>query len=107
MMRGEVVVVALSGDLGKPRPAVVVQSDLLSGTTTVVVLPITSTLVDAPLIRHPVAPEPRNGLRVASQIMVDKPSAVRRERIGQTIGRLDEADMTVINRLMALVLGIA
>lgn len=107
MMRGDVVVVALSGDLGKPRPAVVVQSDLFNSTATVVVLPITSTLVDAPLIRHPVAPDPRNGLRVVSQVMVDKPSSVRRERIGQTIGRLAEADMTVVNRLMALVLGLA
>ncbi len=32
MRRGDIVIVAFSGDFGKPRPAVIVQSDYLNDT---------------------------------------------------------------------------
>jgi mRNA interferase MazF len=62
MKRGDVVTVAVTGDYGKPRPAVVVQTDLLNDThASVVVCLVTSTLLEAPLLRLTVEPSPRNG----------------------------------------------
>jgi mRNA interferase MazF len=106
--RGEVVTVALPGDYGKPRPAVVVQADLFNEThASVTVAPVTSTLVNAPLFRLAVEPSARNGLRALSQVMVDKLTTVRRERIGSSIGELEPELLTRVNRALALWLGIA
>jgi mRNA interferase MazF len=106
--RGDLVTVALPGDYGKPRPAVVVQADLFNEThASVTVAPVTSTLVNAPLFRLAVEPSPRNGLRALSQVMVDKLTTVRRERIGATIGELEAETLTRVNRALALWLGIA
>lgn len=108
MTRGELVTVALPGDYGKPRPAVVVQADVFNEThASVTVAPVTSTLVSAPLFRLAVEPSPRNGLRALSQVMVDKLTTVRRERIGATIGVLEPETLTRVNRALALWLGIA
>lgn len=63
MQRGDLVTVALQGDLGKPRPALVVQSDLFSAHPSVTVLPVTSELVDAPVFRLTLVPDARNGLQ--------------------------------------------
>ena len=62
-MRGDIVTVAMQGDFGKPRPALVIQSDQFVEHTSVTVLPITSTLVNAPLLRITVQPDPENGLQ--------------------------------------------
>ena len=62
MRRGDFVTVAMQGDFGKPRPALVIQSDQFSEHTTVTVLPVTSTLVAAPLLRVTVQPTPESGL---------------------------------------------
>jgi mRNA interferase MazF len=106
--RGEVVTVALPGDYGKPRPAVVLQADLFNEThASVTVAPVTSTLVSAPLFRLALEPSARNGLRALSQVMVDKLTTVRRERIGASIGELEPEALTRVNRALALWLGIA
>ena len=78
MRRGTIVTVAMPGDDGKPRPAVVIQSERLAATDSLLVCPLTSTQRDAPLYRLAVAPDAENGLRQASDIMVDKITAVRR-----------------------------
>jgi mRNA interferase MazF len=102
-----VVVVAMSGDYGKTRPAVVVQNDLVGEThASLVVCPFSSHLIDAPLFRITVQPQPHNGLAVASQVMVDKVSAVKRERVRQVVGRLDAETMVRVNRSLALWLGL-
>ena len=105
--RGDLIVIALQGDFGKPRPALVIQSDLFSEHPTVTVLPVTSDIRDAPLIRLTVQPTPENGLQAPSQIMVDKAHTVAREKTGQKIGRLDSALMVTVNRALALFLGFA
>jgi mRNA interferase MazF len=106
--RGELVTVALPGDYGKPRPAIVVQADLFNEThASVTVAPVTSTLVNAPLFRLAVEPSPGNGLRALSQVMVDKVMTVRRERIGASIGELEPEMLKRVNRALALWLGIA
>ena len=108
MSRGDLVVVALAGDYGKPRPALVVQSDLFSGThPSVTVMPVTSTIVDAPLFRLIVEPSTTNGLRSLSQIMVDKLTTVRASRVGKPIGRLEGDSMQRVNRALALWCGLA
>lgn len=101
------VTVALQGDFGKPRPALLVQSDRFETSATVTVLLISSTLVDAPLFRVSVEPSVENGLQVASQVMVDKAMTVRRERIGAVIGRLDDDMMLAVERSLALWFGLA
>ncbi|WP_336809481.1 type II toxin-antitoxin system PemK/MazF family toxin [Bosea sp. MMO-172] len=107
MKRGDLVTVAIAGDFGKPRPALVVQADPFDLTATVTLLLISSDLVDAPLIRLTVEPNSINGLRLASQIMVDKAMTVRRDRIGQVFGRLDPEMMIAVNRSLALFLGLS
>jgi len=105
--RGAVVVVALQGDYGKPRPALVVQSDMFSTLPSVTILPITSDLRDAPLYRIGIEASPETGLHKPSQIMVDKPQTVPREKVGQVVGHLDYGIMVAVNRAMALFLGFA
>lgn len=108
MKRGDVVTVALPGDFGKPRPAIVVQSDLFNKThQSVTLLPLTSTLVDAPLFRMIINPGKKNGLAKVSQVMVDKVMTVRRDRVGKPVGRLDADEMLRVSRTLALWLGIA
>lgn len=107
MKRGDLVTVALQGDYGKPRPALVIQSDQFPGTASVVVLPITSTLVDAPLLRLTVEPDAANGLRATSQIMLDKPMTVKADKIGSAFGSLDGVVMVSVSRSLALFLGLA
>ncbi len=107
MKRGEIVTVAVQGDYGKPRPAVVIQSDWLAETESVLVCLLTSTTRETPLYRLTVPSTPETGLRQVSQIMVDKIMAVRRDKCGPAIGRLDEVATLALNRLLALVIGLA
>lgn len=108
LRRGDLVVVALPGDFGKPRPALILQSDLFLAThPSVTVLPITSEIRDAPLFRIVVEPSRSNGLRKISQIMVDKPMTFRRDKIGAPIGRLDDDLLVRVNRALILWLGIS
>jgi mRNA interferase MazF len=107
MRRGDLVTVALQGDLGKPRPALVIQSDLFNEHPSITVLPVTSELRDAPLFRVAVIPDEMNGLSKPSQVMVDKPLSVSREKIGTVIGRLDGGTLLAVNRALAVFLGFA
>ena len=107
MRRGDLVTVALQGDLGKPRPALVIQSDLFDMHPSVTILPVTSELRDAPLFRIAVNPGESNGLSRPSQVMVDKPQSVAREKIGEVFGRLDDGAMLAVNRALAVFLGFA
>jgi mRNA interferase MazF len=108
MRRGDVVIVAGSGDYEKPRPAVIVQTDAFPDThASVVICQLTSELVEAPDFRITIDPSENNGLRARSQIMADKPATVRRARIGQSIGRLDAGDVGRLNTALAFVTGLA
>jgi len=73
----------------------------------VVVCQLTSELAEAPDFRITIDPQPENGLRLTSQVMADKPVTIRRERIGQKIGRLDNQDMARLSAALAFVLGFA
>ena len=105
--RGSLVTVALPGDYGKPRPALVIQSDAFQELPSVTLLPLTSGLRSAPLMRLSVEPTPANGLEKLSQIMIDKAYTVPLEKIGTSIGRLSEETMLAVNRALAVFLGLA
>ncbi|RYF50353.1 MAG: type II toxin-antitoxin system PemK/MazF family toxin [Cytophagaceae bacterium] len=107
MKRGDLVTIALPGDFGKPRPALVIQADQFDETGTVTVLLVTGTLVDAPLIRTTVEPTPANGLKKRSQVMVDKAMSVKRDKIGAPIGELNPEGMLAVTRALAVFFAIA
>lgn len=105
MKRGDVVVAAPRGDYGKPRPCVVIQSDLFEPTESLLVCLITSDVADAADLRLTLSPSSSNGLRVASQVMVEKITAVRRERC-RKIGALKPTEIGRLNALLAMVIGL-
>jgi mRNA interferase MazF len=106
-MRGDLVAVAMQGDFGKRRPALVMQADPFDGHPSVTVLPVTSTLLDAPLLRITVLPSPLNGLQTISQVMVDKTLTVRKDKVGPAFGRLEPDRLVEVERCLAVFLGIA
>jgi mRNA interferase MazF len=103
--RGSVVVVA-HGEFGRPRPAVVVQTDDLGYTTTLLVCPITSVTTEKLPIRPTIDPKIENGLRVQSQIMTDKMAALPREHIRRVIGTIDAATRNRLDTALLVVLGL-
>ncbi len=107
MKRGDLVTVSLSGDYGKPRQALVIQSDLFDEHPSITILPITSDLRNTPLFRITIEPSDENGLRKRSQVMVDKSHTVAREKLSIPFGKIDDTLMLTINRALALFLGFA
>jgi mRNA interferase MazF len=105
--RGDLVTIALPGAYGKPRPALIIQSDLFDEHPSMTILPVTSELRDTPLFRVLVEPDTGNGLHKRSQVMIDKAQTVPREKVGETFGRLDDATMLAITRALAVFLGFA
>jgi mRNA interferase MazF len=106
MMRGDLVTIAVQGDFGKPRPALVIQANQFSEHSSATVLPITSTLVVAPLLRVTVQPSAENGLQKPSQVMVDKAMTVKRDKVGPAFGRIDANALVEVERCLAVFLGI-
>ncbi|HUZ33239.1 MAG TPA: type II toxin-antitoxin system PemK/MazF family toxin [Xanthobacteraceae bacterium] len=104
--RGDVVIVAY-GELGRPRPAIIVQADELGGsTTTLVACPITSEVVEKLAIRPIVEATDSNGLHVRSQIMTDRLLAIPRARVRQAIGTIDAQTSDRLDGALLLVLGL-
>ena len=107
MRRGDLVTIVLPGAYGKPRPALLIQSDLFDEHPSITILPVTSELRETPLFRVLVEPSEGNGLHKRSQVMVDKAQTVPREKVGAVFGHLDETTMLAVTRAMAVFLGIA
>ena len=107
MMRGDLVTIAMQGDFGKPRPALVIQANQFSELSSATVLPMTSTLVAAPLLRVTVQPNAENGLQKPSQVMVDKAMTLKRDKVGPTFGHIDADALVEVERCLAVFLGIA
>ena len=107
MRRGDLVTIALQGDFGKPRPALVIQSDLFDAHPSVTILPVTSELRELPLFRISIPAGEKNGLSKPAQVMVDKPQTVSRDKVGSIIGRLDDETLLAVNRSLAIFLGLA
>jgi len=107
MKRGDLITIVLQGDYGKPRPALIIQSDYFGAHPSVTVLPITSVLRATPLFRVMVEPTETNGLRQPSQVMVDKCMTVAKEKVGDVFGNLETIQMLEVDRCLAVFLGIA
>ena len=100
--RGDVVICVASGDYGKPRPAVVIQSDFFDKHQSCTLLPLTSELYPAKLFRIDIEPTTENGLEKLSQVMVDKITTVSLVRIKQGIGRLNDEQMDKISDAISI-----
>ena len=108
MKRGDVVTVAIQGDFGKPRPVLVLQSDVFNDIhATVTVALISSDLIEAPIFRLDIEANPQSGLSKPSQVQIDKLMSIRAEKMGTVIGELNDAMMVRVNRSLALWLGLA
>jgi mRNA interferase MazF len=107
MNRGNFVTIAMQGDFGKPRPALVIQSDQFNEHATVTVLLVSSTLIDAPLFRVTVQPDKINNMQKPSQVMVDKAMTVKRDKLGEAFGSAGDEVMLEVGRCLAVFLGIA
>jgi mRNA interferase MazF len=84
LKRGDIVTVAAQGDYGKPRPALIVQADVFNDIhASITVVPLTGTIINAPLFRITLDPSRQNGLSRVSQIMVDTVLTLPREKIGK------------------------
>ena len=104
--RGDILIV-VHGDLGRPRPAVVVQTDAIGNqTSTILVSPVTSDLTEHLPLRPMLEPDAVNGLRSRSQIMVDKTLAIQRNGIRKLVGRLDASATERLDRALMVVLGL-
>jgi len=101
--RGDIVICALSGDYGKPRPAVVIQSDLFNPTHhSITLCPITSHLIGAPLFRISLTPNELTGITLASQIMIDKVTTIKSEKITKKTGKISSEEMQKLNDALKL-----
>lgn len=107
MKRGDLISVALARDYGKPRPAIVVQSDGFEHLQSVTVVPLTSHSLSLEVFRVMLEPTEENGLRLPSQVMIDKIAALPLAKTGRLIGRVSDADMDRVNRALAVFLGFA
>lgn len=107
MKRGDIWTVAGGAAAGKPRPAVIVQDDRFDANDSVVVCPLTTDPTPAPIFRIPVQPNSRNGLKTPCRMMVDKVTAVPRNRLGTLVGSLGSDDMRRLNRAVFVFLGLS
>jgi mRNA interferase MazF len=106
--RSDIVLVALPGDFGKPRPALIVQSNIFNEQPfSVIVCPLTTEAVDAPAIRISVEPTEATGLHERSYIMIDKIASVRPQRLRNTIGTIDDGIMRQVDSALMIILGLA
>ena len=99
--------IAGDGYAGKPRPTVIVQDDRFDATASITVCAFTTDLTDTPLIRLPVSPTGRNGLRSASRVMVDKITTISKSQMGKQVGQLDQEDLARLDRAIIVFLGLA
>jgi mRNA interferase MazF len=107
LIRGDLVTCSVRGDFGKPRPAVVIQSDKFAHTNSVTLVLLTGTLVkDAPLTRLEVYPTAANGLRKVSHIMIDRVTTLPKEQLGPAFGRLENDILRLVEERVAAFLGL-
>jgi mRNA interferase MazF len=106
--RGNVVLIVAPGDMGKPRPGIIVQADELGeATTSVLVCPMSSEVTELHRLRPVVEPTASNGLRLRSQIMTDKINALRRDHVRQVLGSIDAEVSEQLDSALLVVLGLA
>ena len=108
MKRGEIWTISGGADyVGKPRPAIIIQSDNFDSTPSITVCPLTTAAIKTVYARFAIDPSAANGLEAASHAMVDKISTIPKAKSGRRIGQLDTEDILRLNGAIALFLGLA
>lgn len=108
MKRGEIWTVAGAGAYtGEPRPVVIIQDDRFDAINSITICPLTSDPTDAPLVRVRIEPNDRNRLRSPSHLMVDKITTVPKAKLGARVGRINDREITQLNRAILVFLGLA
>lgn len=108
MRKGDVVIVPGGPDYGKVRPAIVVQADAVTRVwNSVFVCPQSSHPTEVETFaRISLDASPDNGLRVPSQIMVDKITTYPLDRVRGPIGPIDEKSVEALNVSLVVLLGL-
>jgi len=106
-VRGEIWTVTGGADTSKPRLVMIMQARFFSETDSVSVLPLTTTEVEAPLLRMPITAAPFTGLAGDSWLMIDKVTTIRRASLGERVGWVHRWDLSKAEHLLAVFLGIA
>lgn len=109
MKRGDIIVLNLGGNVGKPRPALVIQANILNENdelATTIVLPITSELLNMEVIRYKLEPTKTNGLQLVSQVMIDKIMQIEKCRIQKIVGHITKKQIEDIEARLLAILGI-
>ncbi|MBK8460442.1 MAG: type II toxin-antitoxin system PemK/MazF family toxin [Micropruina sp.] len=107
MKRGEIWTVAGGVYAAKPRPALIIQEDLFGETTSVTVVPLTSTLTDAPFLRVRISNSDLAGLDRVNDIMVDKLTTIHRSNVHNRLGRLASEQLVEVEQALMAFLGLA
>jgi len=108
MERGDIVIIAAPGDYGKPRPAVIVQSNELtdSGIGSIVVCLMTSSLKKTPATRVTILPTPANGLQRTTNVMAEKLFTLPSTKITKRIGSLTADEQTELDHALTFALSL-
>jgi mRNA interferase MazF len=106
LKRGDIVLIVLTGEFGKPRPALVIQTDTAFPSEYITCIPITGTLKRVPDVRIPIDPTLQNGLTKPSELMVDLVQTASLSRFRDIIGRIDTETMTLVEKSLSLHLGL-
>ena len=107
LKRGDIVRILPGVPGKKPRRGVIIQSDSLSDAENVLACPIVKGSPGAPIYRMTITPKEPASPGLAQEIVVDKVMTVPRARCESVVGRLAPSDMAAVNRLLALVFGLA
>lgn len=107
MNRGEIWTAAGGVYSSKPRPVLLIQDDLFSNSDSVVVVPFTTTNIDASISRIAIPSDELSGTNSHSYAMVDKVTTIRRSSLRERVGRVSAAQMVEVERSLLVFLGIA
>jgi mRNA interferase MazF len=106
--RGEIWTAAGGPDYaGKPRPVIILQSDRFDATASVTLCPLTAGHVQTVYARFAIEPSEANGLKLRSYAMVDKITTLPRSKLGYLMGRLNAAELMMLDQRVVLFLGLA
>ena len=105
LKRGDVAIVAMQGEYGKVRPAIIIQTDALFDIPSVVIVPCTSEIVADCIYRPDIHPDPENGLQCQSQAMTDKIAAVPLRRVREIVGTVSADTLRAVEQAAQFVIG--
>jgi mRNA interferase MazF len=106
MKRGEIWTISAGVYAGKPRPAVILQSNAFQSLDSVTVCPFTTDLRGTEIVRVLIEPNDQNHLLLPSKLMADKVSTIAKSKLGKYLGALGDDDMRRLERAVMTFLGL-